>query len=170
MPYDEIVTTPFTGYVDPETVEPSGPWVVINTPIASEITEIMFLAGLQGIPGPAGATVLVRTAGLIMSGHRMVVLDMDERAYYADCTNPDHAHRVIGMTRGAALEDAAVIIQTGGELTEPSWDWSMSFPVWLSTDGLLTQVIPTTGFSLIIGFPLTPTKIFIDLREPLILI
>lgn len=124
--------------------------------------------GAKGEPGVAGGTVLEYPAGHVMSGHRIVVLEAGE-AVYADHTVPAHANKILGMTTGAVIEHETTTIQTGGELTEPSWTWTLDVPIWLSTNGLLTQTAPTTGFSLIVGFPITATKIFIDIREPIFL-
>jgi len=126
--------------------------------------------GIAGPTGPAGATVLTYTAGVNLSGHRMVVLDDSALVIYADITVAAHVSKVVGMTTGAAMAGADATIQTGGELIEPSWSWTLNIPIWLSTDGLLTQVAPVSGFSLIVGFPITATKIFISIREPIFLI
>lgn len=125
--------------------------------------------GVQGIPGPVGSSALQYPAGAALGGHRMAVLNDAGQAIYADKDIPAHAGKVLGMTTGAvALGDLATI-QTGGELTEPSWAWTLDTPVWLGSNGLLTQATPTTGFSLIVGFPITATKLFINLREPIFL-
>lgn len=127
--------------------------------------------GPQGIPGIAGNTVLQYVAGINLSGHRMVIVDIgSEVVIYADSTIPSHATKVLGMTTGAAMLGNLATIRTSGELTEVSWNWDLSLPIWLGINGLLTQVIPSVGFSLIIGFPITATKIYIDIREPIFLI
>lgn len=125
--------------------------------------------GPQGIPGQVGGTVLQYVAGENLGGHRMVVLNDSQQAVYASNDNPAHAVKVLGMTTGAANIGDLSTIQTGGEITEPSWDWVLNTPVCLSTNGLLTQTQPLTGFIQIIGFPITTTKIFINLREPITL-
>lgn len=125
--------------------------------------------GIQGVPGPVGGSALQYPAGVALSGHRMVVLDAAEQAIYADKDTPAHAGKVLGMTTGAAALGDIATIQTGGEMTEPSWAWTLDTPVWLGSNGLLTQTAPASGFSLIIGFPITATKMFVDLREPIFL-
>ena len=126
--------------------------------------------GAQGIPGPAGATIISYPAASAIGGHRVVVLNADEEVEYADNTTAAHANKVIGLTTGAAIEGADVIIQSYGEMSEVSWSWTLDVPVWLGTNGLMTQTPPTSGFSLIIGFPVSATKLFVDLREPIFLI
>jgi hypothetical protein len=126
-------------------------------------------SGPVGPPGPTGGIALQYQAGEALGGHRMVVLDDTGKAVYADNTVLSHANKVLGMTTGAASMGGIATIQTGGEMTEPSWSWVLDTPIWLSSSGMLTQVAPVTGFSLIVAFPITATKIFINLREPIIL-
>lgn len=119
--------------------------------------------------GAEGTQYLSKIAGAILSGHRMVVLDAVGKAVYADNTAMTHVNKVLGMTVGSAVADAAIDILRWGELEEPSWTWTLDQPVFLSTNGLLTQTPPSTGFSQIIGFPVSATKLYISLREPIIL-
>lgn len=126
--------------------------------------------GPQGPPGESvetGSTITCST-DLSLSGHRFVVLD-DDKSIYADCTTADHAHRVIGMTTGAS-NAGSVSVQTSGEHEEPTWAWTLGVPVFLSTTGLMTQTMPTAGFALIVGFPISATKLFIKIHQPIILI
>lgn len=151
-------------------IETESPPSVIETltqPDALIVTE--FARGPQGIPGPPGNTTLYYEAGETLSGHRVVILE-DDKLYYADCSVPSHAKRVLGITTGAAMAGAIANVKISGELTEPSWSWDLSAAVWLSTTGLLSQAPPVSGFSLFVGFPVTATKLFIDIREPIILL
>jgi hypothetical protein len=112
--------------------------------------------------------IVEHTVAYSMSGHRMVILNENQEAEYASSANPFHANKIIGMTTQAAI-NGEIGIQTAGELEEPSWSWILDIPIWLSTDGLLSQTPPSTGFCLIIGFPITATKMFINIREPIFL-
>ena len=125
--------------------------------------------GVDGAPGVAGGVVVQCTAGEALGGHRVVVLNAAAAAVYASNAVPEHLHKVLGMTTGAVILGAEVTVQTGGEMVEPTWAWTLDAPIFLGTNGLLTQTEPTTGFSLVVAFPVTATKIFIKLREPLAL-
>jgi hypothetical protein len=125
--------------------------------------------GDKGDPGVTAGQILEYPVAYPMSGHRMVFINENEEAEYVSSANPFHANKVIGMTTGAVIS-GLIGIQRGGELTEPSWNWTLDIPIWIGIDGLLTQVQPVLGFSLIIGFPITQTKIFISIREPIFLI
>ena len=125
--------------------------------------------GIQGVPGVSGGMLVQFLATIPIGGHRCVVLDTNERALYADNTELSHIGKVLGVTTGAVESEALATIQTGGEMTEPSWSWVLDVPIWLGTNGLLTQTPPATGFSQVIGFPISATKMFISQREPIIL-
>ena len=127
-----------------------------------------------GPPGPPGSSSassdLSIVAAVALGGHRIVVSDENGKAAYADHTVLAHANKVLGMTTGAIAQNGSVAIRTEGEITEGSWAWTLDVPVWLAANGLLSQESPLTGFSLIVGFPITATKLFIDIREPIFLI
>ena len=125
--------------------------------------------GRQGPPGPAGAALLTYIAGEVLSGHRIVIIEND-KAYYASNMNSAHANRIAGITIGATMYNDPAYIQTGGELEEPSWNWVLNIPLWLSASGFLTQIPPTVGFSCIIGSPVTSTKILINIGTPISLV
>jgi len=168
----EIIDDLSSGVIE-ITEQPSVPIIEIDSSTVETVIEVLgteTLAGPQGLQGVPGPAIFTYSAGIDLSGHRMVVLDDSALVVYADNTVDAHANKVIGMTTGAAMVGAGVTIQAGGELTEPSWDWTLNIPVWLGVNGLLTQAVPVSGFSLIIGFPISQTSIFIDIHEPIFLI
>lgn len=103
---------------------------------------------------------VTRTAGAALGGHRAVYIGADNLAYYA---NPDPTARFcIGVTTGAAALGAPATIQCDGEMTEGSWSWSASEVIWLASDGILTQTVPTSGHAFQVGVPMGPTRIRIE--------
>lgn len=186
---DVIYTTPTENVIVPvpnalvfnsviTTGPPTEPTVIITPELSGAITVITaappeilteITRGPQGIPGPAGDATLYYEAGQILSGHRVVMIE-DDKAFYADCTIPTHGNRVLGITTGASVIGVQSRIQPSGEMSESSWAWIIDVPVWLITDGLLSQTPPSSGFSLIVGFPISSTKLLIRISEPLFLI
>lgn len=130
---------------------------------------VLVETGTQGPPGPPGNSNVSYTAGVALGGHRAVVLDASENAIYADHTNLAHADKVIGITTGAVTAGDAASIQTEAEITEPSWSWTLDQPIFLGATGLLTQTPPSSGFLLVMGFPISATKMFLAIGEPTIL-
>lgn len=128
--------------------------------------------GDRGDPGPAGGATYAYVAPQPVGGHRIVALDANGQLVYADNADPDMAWRVVGMTTHAADAGDAVTVQRLGEIVEPSWAWDMTCPVWLGRNGIPTQTPPAAPdavFSLVIGFPVTPTALFIDPALPIML-
>jgi len=138
---------------------------------ALQVTAPVYIGqrGADGDPGVAGGVVVLCTAGEALGGHRVVVLNAAAEAVYASNAVPEHLHKVLGLTTGAVVLGAEATVQTGGEMIEPTWAWTLDAPIFLGVDGLLTQTPPASGFLLVVAFPVTATKIFIKLREPLAL-
>lgn len=100
-----------------------------------------------------------------LGGHRAVTVD----GYYADKDTAGHKFKVLGVTQGAASLGDAAVVTTFGAITNGGWSWTVGSPVFLSTNGHLTQTAPTSGFRTIIGRPTTATTLFIDISEPIAL-
>lgn len=128
-------------------------------------------AGAQGATGPSGGATFTVTAGAAIGGHRIIHLDAAEKAQYASNQNAAHALTALGMTLGAAILNDPVDVQRTGEVTEPSWAWTLDQPVYLADNGLMTQTTPVSPalFQRIVGFPTAATKLFLSFREPIFL-
>ena len=116
----------------------------------------------------SGSTTKTYTAAENVGGHRLVLVQ-DGGIAHCSPTNLVHMGRCIGMTLGAASAGNDTIVVYLGEITEPSWNWDTTKPVYLGAAGVPTQTVPTTGYSQIIGFPTAATKLYIDMREPIAL-
>lgn len=141
-----------------------------DTQVLSVEGEVLVVsAGEQGPPGPPGASGVVTSthiAATALGGHRFVLISA-AGAGYASSDTPAHFGRVIGMTVGAADVGEPATVQSSGKITEPSWSWDTSKPVFLGTNGVPTQVAPAApSFMQVVGFPVSPTTLYIDLREP----
>ncbi len=103
------------------------------------------------------------TAGETLSGHRLVEI-YEEKAYYADNSSVNFG-RKIGLTKNAAELDASVTVLFFGEITHSSWNFDLTKPVFLGTNGALTQTKPETGYLLVIGKPINTTKLFVNIEN-----
>lgn len=128
------------------------------------------LSLLGGTLSATGGSTITATAGAAIGGHRAVVLDAAGAAFYADNTNPDHLVRFYGITTNAASLGGSLSIVQTGVVVEPSWAWTAFMPVYLGTTGLLTQTPPATGFVQIVGAALSATTLFINQRDPVVII
>ena len=125
--------------------------------------------GIQGWPGPAGASVELFIAGEALGGHRAVKTDVLGQAVYA--SNDDvGSQSVLGITIAAVDFGGTAQVQRQGRIEEPSWTWVPGVPVFVGTGGSLTQVYPTgASVAVILGFALTATSMYLAPREPILL-
>ena len=165
-----------------EVLEVNGVELLQEAVVSQELLEVgsaeqeLLEVGTQGPPGPrgpagpAGGSTVSKTAGENLGGNRLTRLNTSDQAVYASADQIAHAGLVFGMTLGAAASGADVDLMRSGELEEVSWNWTPGLPVYLGLNGVPTQTLPLTAvFSLVIGFPITPTKLVISIREPIIL-
>jgi len=130
------------------------------------------IQGVQGEQGAPGGTLLQRIAATNLSGHRAVLMNAQGKVDYASNDDITHANRLVGITTGAVVTDAEALIQIFGEVTEPSWNWNTALPVYLGANGNLTQTppaAPSAHFSIVVGFPISNTSLFVNIREPIII-
>lgn len=133
--------------------------------------EVALSPMLRGEPGDGGLSL--QTAAHPLSGHRIVTLNGAGLLVYASNADIAQAHRIGGISTNAADAGGGVFVQRSGPLEEPSWSWSTSDPVFLGADGALTQVppaAPDAGFQLVVGFPISATKLFINIGIPVAVI
>lgn len=106
---------------------------------------------------------------IAISGHRFIFLDENQNARYASSDVQTHAAKILGMTLGASAIGDPIKVKRSGEIVEPSWNLIPDMAVYLGLNGMLTQVEPANPsvFSLIVGFPVTATKLFLSFREPI---
>lgn len=137
--------------------------------IVSEQQNAVIVAnGERGATGESDKFVTY-TASVALSGNRVVCLNGSGELIYGDSATVTHAHKILGITTGAVSSGATGTVQTTGEMTEAGWSWMVGSPVYLSTNGTLSHTAPSSGFVLVIGFALTATKVFIDIKQPIIL-
>lgn len=134
--------------------------------ITLTLTEELVTLTIQDGIGEHTHEGFTKTAGENLGGHRIVWIDTDDKAYYADQTLAT-ADRAIGVTTGAASLNTSVTIVTDGELVEPSWNWVVG-PVFLSTSGQLTQIPPTTGHLVQVGVATAPTKMIVRIESAIL--
>lgn len=137
----------------------------LNVAIQPQENAVNVLTGATIINNYGSDTVAI-TAAENLGGHRIVTVE----GFYASKDTATDKNKVLGMTTGAASIGSEATVQVSGFIEESSWNWDVDLPVFLSTNGQLTQSAITSGFSLIVGKPRTATNMFISISEPIILI
>ena len=127
------------------------------------------IPGPRGPIGPSGGSALSVTAGQDIGGHRLVLLNAQGDAIYADARQLSHAEVVVGLTVFAAVQGQSIDIVRAGIVEEPSWSWVADQPVYLGLDGVPTQTLPPGAlFGLVVGFPIAPTRLFMSIKPPIV--
>lgn len=101
-------------------------------------------------------------ASIALSGHRVVYITANKAAY-ASSDTPVKARAAIGITTGAASQDALATIQTSGTMVESSWTWTEG-AIYLGPNGVLTQTAPTSGCLVEVGYATKPTEMEIRIQ------
>ena len=146
-------------------------WPIIGTPgdgdvpTAETSTQTMVWA-----PRDTISDLFVLEAGEAIGGQRIVRRGSDGKAYYADNTESSHALFIVGVSTGAAIQGAEVIVQGSGEMDSVSWSWDLTKPLFCGQNGLFTQTVPSGGFILFMGAVLSQTAISLRIGMPIFLV
>jgi len=128
--------------------------------------------GDKGDAGEAGESgnlsAYTYKAGEIINGHKAVMIN-NNLVYFASNLELSHINKPIGISNNAGNIGEDITVYFYGEMEEVSWNWNIDLPIFIGTNGLLTQIPTTSGFSCIIATPITTTKIFIEKQEIFIL-
>ena len=135
--------------------------VVINDNVSVTISWV------PGIPGPPGDGVtFTALADQNIDIHR-VVRSTATGCDYADSSDLTHLGKVIGITNATTLQGSLVKIWPAGKITDLSFNFTLG-PVYLTTNGFMTQTPPTTGFIQQIGVALSQTTILVQILSPIV--
>lgn len=150
-----------------ETGAGTEPQVILTTDETPQVILTINEPGPQGIAGQNGGSI-IKVAGESIGGHRVVAADSNGLVIYAGSNHTDRPP--IGVSYTAAnIGESLAIISSGNEISEPSWSWNMSSPIYAGIDGILTQTPPTSGLLIIVGYPSATTKMVITLTDVILL-
>jgi len=148
--------------------------VIETTESADEVVsaviseETITVNSFDGAPPVQGQELI--QAGQALSAYKAIAPDGSGSFIYADKDTPGHAFIVYGLTKQAINEGSAGIAQTYGAVENDSWAWEDEKPIFLGNEGELTQTPPVSGFSLVVAYPITTTRAFIDIGFSIMLI
>ncbi|WP_158892505.1 MULTISPECIES: hypothetical protein [unclassified Pseudomonas] len=121
--------------------------------------------GRQGAIGPSGGSAVTRTAGVALSA-LYAVYERGGQVFPLDPTNPGQALLLLGITTTAAAAGGSVDVQRLGTIDDDGWTWSEGL-VFVGPGGRLTQEAPATGWEIVLGSAPAPTRLNLDIDEPL---
>lgn len=103
--------------------------------------------------------VINRLCGNTVLALRVVVSDPNGHIVHASNLNPSHVYAILGIAITGGVYGQYATIQYTGVIMDPAWNWNHGYPVYLSDDGVLTQIQPTEGFIYQIGYATTPHEL-----------
>ena len=127
----------------------------------------IIISAEQGPAGVSATTTFQVQAGEALGGHRAVVIEAG-KAMYASKDNPLHANRVVGITSGAAALNDLVTIYSYGEL-DGFAGLTPDDKLYVQDTGIISNLLPTTGFIQQIGISFSATKALILFQPSLTL-
>jgi hypothetical protein len=113
--------------------------------------------------------IIESPTGENLSGHKAVAI-VGGQAVLADYSNSAHRGLVRGITTGAIASGETARVQVYGPLREPGWSWTAGLPIYVGSNGALTQFAPTSGWLQQIAVADTATQIFIDPQPVFVLV
>jgi hypothetical protein len=125
--------------------------------------------GPRGEAGPAGGATVSRMAGATLSALVAVWEDAAGRVHALDQGDEDHVFSLLGVTLTAADAGAPIDVQRSGAITDSAWSWTPGQRIYLGIGGALTTTPPAAGFDVLIGTALSPTRLLLNLQDPIAL-
>ena len=125
-----------------------------------------------GTPGPPGATGMAGRempalpAATALSALRIVSGDGANYAY-SDPASASSVWSIAGITPTAIAQGADCTPIRDQPITDGAWNWDTSKPIVLGANGTLVQADTLTGWMVVVARPLSPTTIYIDIKEPI---
>lgn len=142
--------------------------VLLITPTSSEgrVTSagIQGPQGLQGPIGPSGGSSLSHITPIDLGGNRVVTASFT----YASSDDISTVSKAIGITTGSALATQLVSIILSGELGS-FYGLIPDGVVYLSTNGTISQSLPSNGYIQKVGVALDATTLLIHISEPIVI-
>lgn len=129
-----------------------------------EVREI-FSAGNPPPVIPSGGDSAIRQAGETISALK-VVYELDGQVFVLDQADAAHVDLLLGVAITSGNAGDTIIVQRAGTLDDAGWAWTAD-PVYLGSAGAITQVPPTTGFRVRLGASPMPTRINLEISEPI---
>jgi len=107
-----------------------------------------------------------KQAGQDINGFRLVILDGDGKLYYADCTNPDHAGKLFGMSVKSVRAGDYVDVLLFGNWSDTSFNLIPDKTMFLGKEGYMVQSAPPDAeFIQPVGFAISQTELLLNIGE-----
>lgn len=126
----------------------------------------------QGVPGPPGpigppgSVAVTRKSDGPLSALLIVWEDEFGVVRPLDASDTAHIDLICGMTISSSGGSGDVNVQRTGTVDDSFWSWTPG-RVYIGANGTLTQTPPVSGYDVLIGTAVSPTRIILNLQDPI---
>lgn len=143
----------------PPVVDPANPYPQYITEAEGDLRYAPIGGGSGGVPLPS------LPAAATLSALRLVS-NVAGQYDYSDPVLADSVWAIAGLTNQSINQDQYFSPIRNQPVTDASWNWAAGKPVFLGTNGGLTQVAPSSGYLVVVAKVLSPQTLFIQIEEP----
>lgn len=168
-PQDPVTVIPVLGYGDMfKSQYDTNNNGVVDSADSIELNNVIGLRDELDAMDSSATTLIANRA---LSGHRIVKDIGSGKMDYADSTVENDAFLVVGMITSAYAMNAVGVVLSTGLVVEPSWSWTVGAPVFLTTNGMLTQTPPAApdAFSMQVATAVSTTSVRLNIERPIFL-
>jgi hypothetical protein len=137
--------------------------VVVVTDTVTEVVEVATYA----LTIDSSETTPI-TASATLSALRVIATDASGGGIYASRSTAATRDCIVGISTNACNVGETCHVKYTGIITDAGWAWTRG-PVYVSTNGQMTQTAPTSGYVRIVGYAINATTISINLQSSIVL-
>ena len=108
----------------------------------------------------------IYVASEILGGHRIVRSTGAGEVGYASSDGVGHGDDTVGLTTAAVGFGESVQVTHFGYVQFGGWSWTQGQPIFLGTNGLMTQTPPESGFVQVVGHAADTDTVFVSIESP----
>lgn len=131
---------------------------------SEQVADTLAGGGQQGAPSPIAANIDIEvSAGQESVSASRVVAANANGFVHADHTDLTQAGRVMGFSVDSAQPNEPFLLRIAGTVEHPNWSWSTGAPLYLSTDGNITDTLGVGAFEQFVGVAIGAQAVLIAL-------
>ena len=90
--------------------------------------------------------------------------EQDGFLYALDNTDALHVDQLVGVSLTSGSTSELINVQLVGIVEDSNWSWNLG-RVYLGALGALTQNPPASGFLVLLGYAVSPTRLVLNIQD-----
>jgi len=134
--------------------------VIVKSPDSVQVVTVAPTS--INVTGGDKTTTTIYPAAIAVSALKLVRLDSNNKLVVAD---KDIDSTLLGLTTQSAIADAFPTVILSGLYSDSSWNWTRGSPLYLGTNGNISDLVPLSGFIVPIGHAENTTIINLNISQ-----